>query len=166
MKPNHSVSFHDNLRHFKQFLWDGKLVCLKKLPKLSVRSEIRDFRFEKFRRKGKKMSIKKVSDTMSHCCRGENFNFKIGPEWSWRKKTGCHCLRKENQLLLEEEKTFFLQNFASESIFFLSWRDCIMRVHFLISPPRLFMKKFSLVVKQKLCVEVISCNGSKWWSGG
>ena len=60
-------------------------------------------------------------------------------------------------------KNFFLQNFAS---FFLSWRDCIMRVHFLISPPRLFMKKFSLVVKQKLCVEVISCNGSKWWSGG
>ena len=50
------------------------------------------------------MSIKKVSDTRSHCCRGENFNFKIGPEWSWRKKTGCHCLRKENQLLLEEEK--------------------------------------------------------------
>ena len=109
MKPNHSVSFHDNLRHFKQFQWDGKLVCLKKLPKLSVRSEIRDFRFEKFRRKGKKMSIKKVSDTMSHCCRGENFNFKIGPEWSWRKKTGCHCLRKENQLLLEEEKTFFAE---------------------------------------------------------
>ena len=29
------------------------------------------------------------------------------------EKTGCHCLRKENQLLLEEEKTFFLQNFAS-----------------------------------------------------
>ena len=59
MKPNHSVSFHDNLRHFKQFQWDGKLVCLKKLPKLSVRTEIRDFRFEKFRRKGKKCQSKK-----------------------------------------------------------------------------------------------------------